>query len=67
MEGERITPPILEALFNRQPVARSGWNAMTPIQRRGHLLGIFYYQGPEARMRRAQQAVDEALRHVEKG
>ena len=35
---------------------------MTPRQRRGHLLGIFYYQGPEARERRAQKAVAEALR-----
>jgi hypothetical protein len=32
------------------------------VQRRGHLLGIFYYQSPEARERRAQKAVDEALR-----
>jgi uncharacterized protein YdeI (YjbR/CyaY-like superfamily) len=62
MEGERVTPPILEALFNRQPRAREGWQAMTPIQRRGHLLGIFYYQSPEARRKRAEKAIDEALR-----
>jgi len=35
---------------------------MTPVQRRGHLLGIFYYQSPEARQKRAQKAVDEALK-----
>lgn len=62
MEGERRTPPILEAAFQRQPKARAGWAAMTPIQRRGHLLGIFYYQRPESRQKRAQQAVAEALR-----
>ena len=62
MEGERRTPPILEAVFQRQPKARAGWGAMTPIQRRGHLLGIFYYQCPESRQKRAQQAVAEALR-----
>jgi len=62
MEGERQTPPILERAFQRQPRAREGWAAMTPIQRRGHLLGIFYYQKPESRERRAQQAVAEALR-----
>jgi hypothetical protein len=35
---------------------------MTPVQRRGHLLGIFYYQTAEARERRAAKAVEEALR-----
>jgi uncharacterized protein YdeI (YjbR/CyaY-like superfamily) len=62
MEGEQILPPILEAAFLRQPKAREGWRAMTRVQRRGHLLGIFYYQSPESRQKRAQKAVDEALR-----
>lgn len=62
MEGERQTPPILEVTFQRQPRARAAWQAMTPVQRRGHLLGIFYYQSPESRQKRAQKAVDEALR-----
>ena len=35
---------------------------MLAIQRRAQLLGIFYYQSPEARERRAQKAVEEALR-----
>ena len=35
---------------------------MTPIRRRNHLLGIFYYQSPEAREQRTQKAVAEALR-----
>ena len=62
MEGEQVLPPILQVAFRRAPRARDGWEAMTPVQRRGHLLGIFYYQSPEARERRAQKAVDEALR-----
>jgi uncharacterized protein YdeI (YjbR/CyaY-like superfamily) len=62
MEGEQRTPPILEAAFQRQPKAREGWAAMTPVQRRGHLLGIFYYRSPESRQKRAQQAVAEAVR-----
>ena len=66
MEGEKVTPPILEAAFQRHPRAREGWKAMTPIQRRGHLLGIFYYQSPESREKRAQKAIDEALRAAEK-
>jgi len=62
MEGEQVTPPILEAAFTLQPRARAGWQAMTAVQRRGHLMGIFYYQSPESRRKRAQKAVEEALR-----
>jgi hypothetical protein len=35
---------------------------MTPVQRRRHLLGIFYYRGAAARERRAAKAIEEALR-----
>lgn len=66
MEGERVTPPILEAAFLRQPKAREGWRAMTRVQRRGHLMGIFYYQSPESRQKRAQKAIEEALRVAER-
>jgi uncharacterized protein YdeI (YjbR/CyaY-like superfamily) len=66
MEGERVTPPILEAAFLRQPKAREGWRAMTRVQRRGHLMGIFYYQSPESRQKRAQKAIEEALRAAER-
>jgi uncharacterized protein YdeI (YjbR/CyaY-like superfamily) len=66
MEGERELPPILQMEFARQPQARVGWDAMTPVQRRGHLLGIFYYQSPESRQKRARQAIDEALRVAKK-
>jgi uncharacterized protein YdeI (YjbR/CyaY-like superfamily) len=62
MEGERELPPILQMLFMRHPQARAGWEAMTPVQRRGHLLGIFYYQSPESREKRARKAVEDALK-----
>ncbi len=62
LEGETELPPILLAAFVRQPLARKGWEAMTPVQRRGHLMGIFYYQTSDARERRAAKAVEEALR-----
>jgi uncharacterized protein YdeI (YjbR/CyaY-like superfamily) len=65
MEGERVLPPILEVAFRRHPAARKGWEAMTEVQRRGHLLGIFYYQSPEAREKRAGKAVEECLRVAE--
>jgi uncharacterized protein YdeI (YjbR/CyaY-like superfamily) len=61
MEGEEEPPPILRAGFQRQPLAEEGWNAMTPTQRRNHLLGIFYVQTVEGRERRAARAVEEAV------
>ena len=67
IEGERELPPILQVLFRRQPQALAGWQAMTPIQRRGHLLGIFYYQSPEARQKRAEKAVADALLVAKRG
>lgn len=38
---------------------------MTKTQRRGHLLGVFYYRSPESREKRAQKAVEDALLVVE--
>jgi uncharacterized protein YdeI (YjbR/CyaY-like superfamily) len=67
MEGERDMPPILQVAFRRQPRALAGWQAMTPVQRRGHLLGIFYYQSPESRQRRTDKAVAEALQVAKRG
>jgi uncharacterized protein YdeI (YjbR/CyaY-like superfamily) len=62
MEGEKILPPILEVAFQKNPAALKGWKAMTSAQRRGHLLGVFYYQSPEAREKRVEKLVEEALR-----
>jgi len=66
MEGEKVLPPILEVAFRRHPAARKGWDQMTEIQRRGHLLGVFYYQSPEAREKRAGKVVEECLRIAER-
>jgi uncharacterized protein YdeI (YjbR/CyaY-like superfamily) len=61
LEGETELPPILHAAFLRQPLARKGWDAMTPIQRRHHLLAIYYYQSVDSRERRAARVVEDAL------
>ncbi len=61
MEGETEPPPVLRAAFQRLPRALEGWNALTPTQRRNHLLGLFYYESVEARERRAAKIVEEAL------
>jgi uncharacterized protein YdeI (YjbR/CyaY-like superfamily) len=66
MEGEQDVPPILRAAFLREPLAKKGWELMTQLQRRGHLLGIFYYKEGEAREKRAAKAVEEALRVAKK-
>ena len=62
MEGEQEPPPILRAAFQRQPLAHQAWMSLTENQRRGHLLGIFYYETVEARQRRAAKAIEDALR-----
>lgn len=62
MEGEKDPPPVLRTLFQRRRGAREAWGALTQIQRRNHLFGIFYYETPEARERRAEKAVDEAMK-----
>jgi uncharacterized protein YdeI (YjbR/CyaY-like superfamily) len=66
MEGELETPPILKLAFQRQPLAEAGWDAMTLAQRRGHLMGIFYYRTAEGRQNRAAKAVDEVLKVARK-
>jgi len=66
MEGEKDLPPVLEAAFLKVPPARKGWERMTLTQRRRHLLGVFYYQGPEARQRRVQKVVEDCLRTMRK-
>jgi uncharacterized protein YdeI (YjbR/CyaY-like superfamily) len=66
MEGEQTPPPILRQIFQREPRALTGWNLLTPNQRRNHLLGIFYYEKVEARERRAQKAVEAALQAFDK-
>ena len=66
LEGEKELPPILEVAFRRNPAARRGWEQMTPLQRRGHLLGIFYYKSPEAREKRTGKVVHDCLRVAEK-
>ena len=60
MDAERDLPPILQVAFSRNPGAREGWERMSVAQRRGHLLGIFYYRTPESRARRIDKMLDVA-------
>lgn len=66
MEGEKVLPPIFEVAFRKHVRAKEGWTKMTEIQRRGHLLGVFYYQSPEAREKRVGKVVEDCLKMAEK-
>jgi uncharacterized protein YdeI (YjbR/CyaY-like superfamily) len=66
MEAELDLPPILKLAFARDPRAYLGWQSMTPLQRRSHLLGIFYYRSPESRDRRIAKMMEEALARTDR-
>jgi len=66
MEAEFDLPPILKRAFASDPRAYQGWQSMTPLQRRYHLLGIFYYRSPESRDRRIAQMLEEALARTDR-
>jgi uncharacterized protein YdeI (YjbR/CyaY-like superfamily) len=66
MEAELDLPPILKRAFASDPRAYHGWQSMTLLQRRGHLLGIFYYRNPESRDRRIAKMLEDALAHAER-
>ncbi|HWW18320.1 MAG TPA: YdeI/OmpD-associated family protein [Candidatus Saccharimonadales bacterium] len=65
MDAERELPPVLQLAFARDARARKGWNRMSPTQRRGQLLAIFYYRTPEARARRIEKTLEEASARAE--
>jgi uncharacterized protein YdeI (YjbR/CyaY-like superfamily) len=66
MDAERELPPVLQLAFARDARARKGWNRMSPTQRRGQLLAIFYYRTPEARARRIEKTLQEASARAER-
>ena len=63
-EGEKELPPLVAAAFRRRPKAKAGRAKMTPVQRRGELLAVFYYQTPEAREKRVGKLCDLAEKKV---
>jgi uncharacterized protein YdeI (YjbR/CyaY-like superfamily) len=61
MEAERELPPVMKLAFTRDPRALEGWNLMSPSHRRGQLIAIFYYRSPDARARRIDKVIAEAI------
>jgi uncharacterized protein YdeI (YjbR/CyaY-like superfamily) len=66
VEAEQELPPLIQTAFARNPMAREGWARMTPRQRRGELMAIFYYRNPESRTRRLQKTMDFAKQVAER-
>jgi len=66
MEAEIELPPLLQLAFRRDPVAYEGWQLMTDRQRRGELMGIFYYRKPDSRSRRLAKMLATATAIAEK-
>jgi uncharacterized protein YdeI (YjbR/CyaY-like superfamily) len=66
MEAEQELPPLLRLAFARTPHALKGWQRMSPTQRRGQLMAIFYYRSPEARARRVAKVVEAAAEYAKK-
>jgi uncharacterized protein YdeI (YjbR/CyaY-like superfamily) len=64
--GETEPPPILQAAFARNPLAKKGWEKSTPSMKRGHLWGIFYYKTPEARQKRLEKAIVSLVAQAKK-
>jgi uncharacterized protein YdeI (YjbR/CyaY-like superfamily) len=65
MDAESDLPPLLRVAFARNPKAAEGWERMSLLRRRGHLMAIFYYRTPDARTRRLEKVLDEAERVAE--
>jgi len=55
---------VIDAAFRLRPKARVGWGRMTPTQRRGELLAVFYYRTPEARLKRVDKLCDAAEKRI---
>ena len=64
--AERELPPMVRRAFDANPLAWRGWQGMTPKQRRRELMSVCYYRTPEARQRRLDKVIAEALKRAEK-
>lgn len=56
-----IEPPELAAALDADPVARAGWDSMSPSIRKQHLWTVVSAAKPETKARRIEKIVTEAL------
>ncbi len=66
MEAEHELPALIQREFARVPYALEGWKLMSPTQRRGQLLAIFYYRDPGSRLQRIIKTAEAAAEYAEK-
>jgi uncharacterized protein YdeI (YjbR/CyaY-like superfamily) len=66
MEAEVELPPAIAMALGRSPKARARWDKMTPLQRRGQLFAVFYYQTPDARQRRIDKLITTLIEAAER-
>jgi uncharacterized protein YdeI (YjbR/CyaY-like superfamily) len=66
MEAERELPPAIQAAFAEDPKAMKGWKMMSPRQKRGNLMAIFYYRNPASRAKRIGKVMADAARIAER-
>lgn len=65
MDAERELPPVIRQAFARNPRARRAWEQMPPLQRRAHLLAIFYYRTVDGRAQRVEKMMEAAEKWLE--
>jgi uncharacterized protein YdeI (YjbR/CyaY-like superfamily) len=61
LEAEKDLPPMIELALRQNPRVREKWDKTSPSHRRAHLMAIFHYRTPEARMRRLNKCMEELL------
>jgi hypothetical protein len=66
MEAEAEMPPAIRKALDARPKAKSGWQAMTPTQRRMELFAVSGYESPESRAKRIGKLCDVAEKHAKK-
>ncbi|SEC12720.1 YdeI/OmpD-associated family protein [Terriglobus roseus] len=66
MEAEAELPPAIRKALDARPKANSGWQTMTPTQRRMELFAVSAYQSPESRAKRIDKLCDAAVKHAGK-
>jgi uncharacterized protein YdeI (YjbR/CyaY-like superfamily) len=60
MEAEQELPPAIAAALRRRPKAHTGWQQMTPTQRRMEIFAVAAYKTPESRGKRIEKLCDAA-------
>ncbi len=66
MEAEHELPPRIARALAQAPMARRGWEQMTPAMRRGQLMGIFHSRNVDSRARRLAKTVQMAAEYAER-